>query len=89
MTLYVDHARLCYGRMKMSHLVADTLEELAEAAKRLGLQRWVQYRGEGKEHLDVCESKRTEAIKNLDAVPVTQRMIYYAIERKKLQYEDQ
>ena len=60
--LYVDHARIPYGRMLMSHLMADTPEELREMAGKLKMERWIQHPGTPKEHLDVSESKREEAI---------------------------
>ena len=42
--LYVDHARLPSRRMLMSHLVADTPEELLEAETALGIpQGSIQY----------------------------------------------
>ena len=34
--LYVDHLRIPFGQMLMSHLVADTQEELRDAAKKIG-----------------------------------------------------
>ena len=60
--LYVDHLRIPFGRMLMSHLVADTQEELRDAARQLGLHQYIQYPGGWKEHLDLSESKRREAI---------------------------
>ena len=62
MAVYVDNMRIRYGRMKMSHLIADTSEELRSMAQGLGLERYIQHAGEPKEHLDVSMSKRAEAI---------------------------
>ena len=54
--LYVDDLRLPLGRMLMSHLIADSPEELRQAADRLGLHRkYIQYPGTWKEHLDVLQ----------------------------------
>ena len=72
--LYVDHLRIPFGRMLMSHLVADTQEELRDAARKLGLQQHIQYPGGRKEHLDLSESKRIEAIR-MGAKEVTAREI--------------
>ena len=45
--------------MRMSHLIADSPEELREAADALGLKReYIQYPGTWKEHLDVSQSRR-------------------------------
>ena len=60
--LYVDHLRIPFRQMLMSHLVADTQEELRDAARKLGLQQYIQYPGGRKEHLDLSESKRIEVI---------------------------
>ena len=81
--LYVDHAGIAYGRMKMSHLVSDTSEELYEAARQLGLFRWIQHKGEPKEHLDVSDGKRREAIMVLGAKPVESRELIDLIQQKR------
>lgn len=52
-----------FGRMKMSHMIADSSEELQAMADKLGLaRRWIQYPGTAKEHYDVCLSVRKKAI---------------------------
>ena len=80
--LYVDHARIPYGRMLMSHLMADTPQELREMAGKLKMERWIQYPGTPKEHLDVSESKRTEAIR-MGAASVTGRQLAAIIRCKR------
>lgn len=63
MTVYVDSAVNAYGRMKMSHMIADTTDELLEMAAKIGVPaKWIQHRGERREHFDVCQSKRAAAI---------------------------
>lgn len=76
MTVYVDdmHAlpmgRL--GRMKMSHMIADTEEELHAMADRIGVARkW--YQGD---HYDIALSKRALAIA-AGAVSVTVRQLAF------------
>ena len=70
MTTYVDHARLRYRGWLMSHLVADSPEELEDMARRLELrEEW----GQGS-HYDVTESKRAAAIR-LGARAVTTRQL--------------
>jgi len=73
MAVYVDHAQLRFGRMKMSHLIADSLAELHWFAGRLGLKRaWFQ---DGRHpHYDMSEMKRREALDN-GAVPVGTRQL--------------
>ena len=69
MTVYVDdmylHPMGRFGRMKMSHMVADTEAELLDMAARIGLDaRWLQHPGEGRgiTHFDVSISMRAAAI---------------------------
>lgn len=66
--VYVDDfytTGIRYGRMKMSHLVADTTNELLDMVDKIGVQRkWIQYPGTGKEHFDICLSARKKAIFN-------------------------
>jgi hypothetical protein len=63
MTVYVDDMRAPFGRMKMSHLWADTPEELFEMIDKIGVQRkWLQMTSIP--HFDVAESKRQLAIEN-------------------------
>ena len=83
MPLYVDHARLPYRRMLMSHLLADTSEEIKQAEKLLGLPaNSVQYLGTPKEHLDVSESKRVIAVK-MGAIEVTSKYLILIIREKR------
>lgn len=58
MSVYVDDMFAGYGRMKMSHMIADTENELHEMADKIGIaRRW--YQGD---HYDICKSKRELAI---------------------------
>lgn len=57
MGVYVDKAKNPYGKMLMSHLIADSLEELHEAAFKIGIQRkWFQ--DKDMPHYDICQSKK-------------------------------
>ena len=62
--VYVEDARNRFGRMVMSHMLADSLRELFEMADRIGVARkW--YQGPGKAscpHFDISASKRELAI---------------------------
>lgn len=77
MTVYVDDMYKLsigqFGRMKMSHMVADTKEELLEMADKIGVARkWIQHEGKMLEHFDICMSKRALAIR-LGAKDITWR----------------
>lgn len=69
MSIYVDDMYKSpigkFGRMKMSHMVADTTKELVDMAAKIGVARkWIQDEGTFKEHFDICMSKRELAIKH-------------------------
>jgi hypothetical protein len=74
MTCYVDDACMPYGRMKMCHMVADTLDELHAMADRIGIKRkWFQV-GAREPHYDICLAKRALAIE-AGAVEVSTRQL--------------
>lgn len=69
MAVYVDNfyelTGRNFGRMKMSHLIADTSVELLRMVDAIGVQRkWIQHVGTLGEHFDICLAKRAKAIKN-------------------------
>jgi hypothetical protein len=66
----VDDFDAPFGRMRMSHLIADSEAELHAMADQIGVaRRW--YQGD---HYDVCKSKRELAI-SCGAVPITTRQL--------------
>ena len=72
MPVYVDHYFAQYGRMQMSHMIADSLEELHAMADKVGVaRRWFQ-KYASIPHYDVCKSKRLLAIR-CGAIPVERR----------------
>ena len=83
--LYIDHAKNVYGRMRMSHLMADSFQELDEARKALGIpESGIHNQGQPSEHLDVSETKRTEAINRLGAKEVSSKELVLIVrERRK------
>ena len=79
MTVYVDdmyqYPMGQFGRMKMSHMMADTPDELLEMADRIGVaRRWIQHPGTDGEHFDIAIVKRRAALA-AGAVPVTLRSL--------------
>ena len=72
MSVYVDDAAHQFGRMRMCHLWADTLDELLAMVDRIGVDRkWIQghptlSHGKHREaswvHFDVAQTKRALAV---------------------------
>lgn len=77
MTVYVDdmyrHTIGRLGRMRMSHLIADTREELFACVDAIGVKRrWIQKLDTWGEHFDIAMGKRLAAVQ-AGAVPITYR----------------
>lgn len=71
MAVYVDNFRASYRGMKMSHMMADSTDELLAMASMIGLShRYIQKPGTPHEHFDVSLAKRALAI-SLGALPVS------------------
>lgn len=83
MSVYVDTYRAPYGRYIMCHMVGDTHEELMEMAGQLGLRPyWIQDEGTYKEHFDIAQSKKKQAIE-LGAVEVSSKKLVRIINAKR------
>jgi Protein of unknown function (DUF4031) len=77
MTVYVDDMYRYpmgeVGRMRMSHMIADTDDELHAMAAAIGIaRRWFQARSHP--HYDIGIGKRDQAIQR-GAVPVPMRLL--------------
>ena len=80
MSVYVDNGRNAYGRMLMSHMIADTLEELHAMADQVGLRRkWFQVHASFP-HYDLCQAKRALALQ-AGAVEVDRRGLVRTMRR--------
>ena len=87
MVVYVDdmfrYPAGRFGRMKMSHMIADSTDELLAMADEIGLDsRWLQYGGTRLEHFDVSLSKRRLAVE-AGAVEITWRELGRMLLEKK------
>ena len=68
--------------MIMSHMVADTLEELHQMAIAIGIDtKWFQNK-KGKPHYDICKTKKAKAI-GLGAKVVNDREIIKILNKNK------
>ncbi len=73
MAVYVDDVDAPFGRMKMSHLMADSTEELLAMVRAIGVNpKWIQAQGTWKEHFDIALSKKVLALQQ-GAVQITWR----------------
>lgn len=80
MAVYIDNFEVSFGRMIMSHMIADTKEELLSMVDKIGVQRkWIQKEGTCYEHFDICLSKKKLAIAHgaieLSPKQIVQRML--------------
>jgi glucan phosphoethanolaminetransferase (alkaline phosphatase superfamily) len=72
-----------FGRMKMSHMAADTHDELIAMAKKIGVNvKWIQDEGKGGEHFDIAMSKREKAIQ-FGAIPLSMFTLCPAMVKRK------
>lgn len=78
--VYVGKNEYKYGRMIMSHMAADTLEELHAMAKSIGVARRHFQNKKGKPHYDICKQMKDKAIKN-GAIEVRDREIILLFRR--------
>lgn len=88
MTVFVDDMYLYpigqFGRMKMSHMIASTTEELVAMVRRIGVPpRWIQHAGTAGEHFDIAISKRELAIA-AGAVPITMKQTAAMCKRRRI-----
>lgn len=80
MAVYVDTMKTPYRGMRMSHMLADTLDELHAMARAIGLrQEWFQANA-STPHYDVCQVKKGMAI-DRGAVVVGRRDMVAIIRR--------
>lgn len=81
MAVYIDSARNKFGRMVMCHMVADTLDELHDMAKRIGMRReWFQPLSSP--HYDVSLSRRKVAVSH-GAVEVGRKELIAIIRKNR------
>lgn len=72
-----------FGRMKMSHMIADTKEELLFMCEAIGVQtKWIQHEGTYNEHFDIAISKRKKAVE-LGAIEINVRQLSEMVLRRK------
>ncbi len=70
--VYVGKREYKYGRMIMSHVVADSLYELHEMAQNVGVDKRHFQDKAGKPHYDFCKQNKLKAIE-LGAIEVDDR----------------
>ena len=70
MAVYVDDARIPWRGLHWSHLVAESTEELHQAAEALGISRTRVQQGGRTAHYDVPEEFRQRAIELGVAEPI-------------------
>ena len=88
MVVYVDNTRNKFKHMIMSHMWADTDEELHAMATKVGLKRvWFQRPPHAKwKHYDLCQEKKCMAIR-LGAIETDKYGASEYIAQKEQNYE--
>ena len=86
MTVYIDDMYRIplgkLGRMKMSHMIADTRDELFAVVDAIGVARkHLQKAGKPGEHFDVSLAMRDHAIR-LGAVPIKMNQLASMVHRR-------
>ena len=61
--VYIDNAQIPYGRMLMSHMIADTEHELLAMCKKINLDHRHYQKESSTPHFDVSKAYREKAIK--------------------------
>lgn len=87
--IYVDdmyqHRIGRFRGMKMSHMIADTPEELRAFALVIGLKlEWIQHEGTAGEHFDISLSARRRAVE-MGAVEISMRELVRKCMRKAIE----
>ena len=72
--IYVGTKEYKYGRMIMSHMAADTLEELHQMAESIGVAKRHFQNKKGKPHYDICKQNKQKAIV-LGAIEISDKKI--------------
>ncbi|MGA9705261.1 DUF4031 domain-containing protein, partial [Pseudomonas sp.] len=84
MAVYVDDMRANYGRMKMCHMLADSVEELLAMADKIGVDRkWFQ--ALSSPHFDIALSKRALAVAS-GAIEVDRKGIVAVMKRHRAKF---
>lgn len=81
--VYVGTREYKYRRMIMSHMAADTLEELHEMAQKIGVSKRHFQDKKDKPHYDICKQMKTHALE-LGAQEVNDREIIILFRNQKL-----
>lgn len=71
--VYIGKNKYKYGRMIMSHMGADTLDQLHGMAFILGIDEKHFQDKKGKPHYDICQSKKSEALKYANVKEVSDK----------------
>jgi hypothetical protein len=88
MTVYVDDMNQSYTnrfrrKLIMSHMMADTVEELHVMADKIGVnRRWFQS-PDREPHYDICKSKKEQAIQE-GAISITHKQLACMNMRRRL-----
>lgn len=83
MSVYVGTREYKYRRMIMSHMIADSLSELHDMAKKIGVDRRHFQDKKNRPHYDICKQNKKLAIK-LGAIEISDKQIIQILNKMYL-----
>lgn len=79
MAVYVDDAAIMFRSKPRFHLAADSLQELHDFCKKVGINRCWFHNAKGHPHYDITSEQREASI-SAGAVPLTSRELSFRTE---------
>lgn len=73
--IYIGTREYKYGRMLMSHMVSENLEELHAFAFKMGINKKHFQNKKDKPHYDICKSKKIKALQMSNTQEVSDKQI--------------
>lgn len=86
MTVYVDDLKTPYRRMLMSHMIADTDDELHAMAQSIGVARkhWQSPDNHSTSHYDICQQMKEKAL-HAGAIPISAKQAAAMARRRRVE----
>ena len=80
--VYIGSREYKYRGMLMSHMIADTIDELHKMAELIGVDKKHFQNKTARQHYDICKSKKKLAFKN-GAIECTEKRLMSILKVKE------